>query len=118
MNTSLTVEDPLTEQEVTIHITLPVSKQARSDRAALLSVGVTGQPPVTMQGSFAQIPTLIDQAWAAFGVQAQLAMVQNDKKEDAPVDEPLETAVSPVKATEPQSEVALPDPQPDLSILF
>ena len=114
MNTALTVEDPLAEQEVTIHITLPVGQQTRSERPALLSVGITGQPPVTMQGLFAQIPTLIDQAWAAFGVQTQLAMVHNDKKGDAP----SETAVSPVKATEPQSEVALPDPQPDLSILF
>ena len=118
MNTSLTVEDPLAEQEVTIHITLPVGEQARSERPALLSVGLTGQPPVTMQGSFAQIPTLIDQAWAAFGVQAQLATAQSDKQGKEALIAPSETAVSPVKATQSQSEVALPDPQPDLSILF
>ena len=109
MNTSLTVADPLAEQEVTIHITLPVGKQARSEQLALLSVGISGQPPVTMQGSFAQIPTLIDQAWAAFGVQAQLATAQSDKQGPEALAAPSATAVSPDKEGEPQ---------PDLSILF
>ena len=118
MNTSLTVADPLAEQEVTIHITLPVGQQVRSERPALLSVGIAGQPPVTMQGSFAQIPTLIDQAWAAFGVQAQLSMVQSDKEEDEPTTAPGETAVSLEKEAKSQPNAAPPKPQPDLSILF
>ena len=118
MNTALTVEDPLAEQEVTIHITLPVGQQTRSERSALLSVGITGQPPVTMQGLFAQIPTLIDQAWAAFGVQAQLAMAQSDKEENEPMAASSETAVALEKEAKSQPNAAPPKPQPDLSILF
>lgn len=118
MNTSLTVEDPLTEQEVTIHITLPVGKQARNERPALLSVGIAGQPPITKHGTFAQILELIDQAWAAFGVQAQLATAQSDKQGKEAMDAPSETAVVPEKEAKSQPNAAQSKPQPDLSILF
>ncbi|MCB8980594.1 MAG: hypothetical protein H6657_24555 [Ardenticatenaceae bacterium] len=109
MNRTLTVEDPLADEEVTILITLPVGKQAHSERPALLSVGITGQPPVTMQGTLAQIPTLLDQAWLAFGRQAQMAPNQSDMRAEDPLAAPTETAVSPNTKTEPQ---------PDLSLLF
>ena len=73
MNTNLTVVDPLADQEVTIIITLGATEQSRDQRPALISVGVTEQLPVIRMGLFADIPALINEAWIAFGVQAQMS---------------------------------------------
>ena len=121
MNTILTVDDPLAEQEVTIVITLASGEQARNERLAQVSVGVTGQPPVTRTGTFGQVTTLIDEAWTAFGVQAQVAAAQNAETVSLaaePVGETPDTAISSAQETAPQPHTPAPDPQPDLSFLF
>lgn len=121
MKTTLTVDDPLAEQEVTIVITLAAGEQARDERMALVSVGVTGQPPVTKTGTFGQVAALINQAWTAFGVQAQVAAAQNTEtvgpaeKSDG---ETTDTAVPGAQETTPQPHTPAPEPQPDLSFLF
>ena len=124
MNTPLTVNDPLADQEVTIVITLAAGEQARDERPALVSVGVTGQPPVTSAGTFGQVTTLINQAWMAFGVQAQAAAAQgaatqgNAGQETKSADETTDTAVPSAQETTPQPHAPASKPQPDLSFLF
>jgi len=142
MNTTLTVDDPLADQEVTIVITLAAGKQVRDERLALVSVGVTGQPPVTKTGTFGQTAALINQAWTAFGVQAQVAVAQGaathdaaeqrsagqeTKSADETTDTPApradaasvaEVAAPDAQETTSQPDTAAPDPHPDLSILF
>jgi hypothetical protein len=121
MNTPLTVNDPLADQEVTIVITLAAGKQSRDERLAQVSVGVTGQPPVTKTGPFGQMAALIDQAWTAFGVQAQAATAQDAGavgQTTKPVEEMTATAVPGAQETKPQLHTPAPDPQPDLSFLF
>ena len=73
MDTTLTVDDPLAAQEVSIVITLAAGTQPREERPALVSVGVAEQLPVIKTGTFGDMPTLIDEAWTAFGVRAQVA---------------------------------------------
>ncbi|MCC6606258.1 MAG: hypothetical protein IT327_23830 [Anaerolineae bacterium] len=134
MNRRLTVDDPLAEQEVTIVITLAAGEQARDERMALMSVGVTGQPPVTRIGPFGQVTALIDEAWTAFGVQAQVAAAKSAKATEPttiPAGETTDTparradAASVVEAAVPSAQEATPQPhvpaskpQPDLSFLF
>ena len=121
MNTTLTVNDPLADQEVTIVITLAAGEQARNERLTQVSVGVTGQPPVTRTGIFSQVPALIDEAWTAFGVQVQVAAAQGTEAAGTatkPDGETTDTAVSSAQETTPQRHTPAPDPQPDLSFLF
>ncbi|MCP4427085.1 MAG: hypothetical protein GY803_21570 [Chloroflexi bacterium] len=86
MNATLTVTDPLAEREVSIVITLMLNdnrrlaaegltsgKQPRDERPALVSIGVAGQMPIIKSGVFGSTMELIEEAWLAFGVQAQLA---------------------------------------------
>lgn len=137
MNPNVSFTDPLADQEVTIVITLAVGAQARDERMALMSVGVTGQPPVTQTGPFGQVAALIDQAWTAFGVQAQVAAVQGAgaagpaakpagemtdtpalKADAASVAEAVVAPVPGVQETTPPPHPPAPKPQPDLSFLF
>ena len=124
MNTPLTVNDPLADQEVTIVITLMAGKQSRDERLAQVSVGVTGQPPVTRTGPFGQVAALINQAWMAFGVQAQATAAQgaatqgNAGQATKPAGEMTDTAVPGAQETTPQPQTPAPKPQPDLSFLF
>lgn len=121
MNTNLTVSDPLAEQEVTIVVTLAAGEQVRDERSALVSVGVTGQPPVTRTGTFGQIATLIGKAWTAFGVQAQVTAAQGTEATELATisdgDLP-DTAVPNAEATTPQPYTPVTNTQPDLSFLF
>lgn len=73
MNSSLTVTDPLTEQDVTIIITLAASDVPLAERPLLLSVGVAEQLPVVKTGTFTNLMTQIEEAWTALGVRAQVA---------------------------------------------
>lgn len=73
MNTNLTVDDPLADQEVTIIITLAAGEQLRDERPAMVSLGVAEQLPVIKTGAFGDVPALINEAWTAFGVRAQVA---------------------------------------------
>lgn len=121
MNTSLTVDDPLADQEVTIVITLMAGKQSRDERLAQVSVGVTGQLPVTRTGTFGQVAALINQAWTAFSVQAQAAAAQGAETVDPaaePAGETPDTAVPGAQETKPQLHTPASEPHPDLSFLF
>lgn len=121
MNTTLTVNDPLADQEVAIVITLAAGEQARDERLAQVSVGVTGQPPVTKTGRFSQVTALIDEAWTAFSVQAQVAAAQGTGAAGTatkPAGETPDTAVPGAQETAPQPHTPAPAPQPDLSFLF
>ena len=119
MNTTLTVNDPLADQEVAIVITLAAGEQARDERLAQVSVGVTGQPPVTRIGPFGQVAALINQAWMAFGVQAQVAATQGSAgQETRSAGETTDTAAPGTQETTPQPHTPAPESQPDLSFLF
>jgi hypothetical protein len=135
MNTQLTVNDPLADQEVTIVITLTAGEQARNERLAQVSVGVTGQAPVSKTGTFGQMAALIDQAWTAFGVQAQATAAQGagaagqaTKPDGEVADMPAlradaasvveVVAVPGAQETTPQPHTSAPNSQPDLSFLF
>ncbi|NHZ72835.1 MAG: hypothetical protein GWP17_07105 [Aquificales bacterium] len=110
MKTILTVEDPLEGQAVTIIITLPVNQHARDARPALVSVRVADQMPVIKTGLFGNIAGLIDEAWTAFGVQAEVAKAaQKGKKEAAKT---VETAVAPELITEASTETEADAPVP------
>jgi hypothetical protein len=89
MNTPLTVSDPLVGQEVTIVVTLSAGDRPRDERPILVSLGVTGQPPIIKTGLFADAPSLIDEAWNAFGVRAQVASAIPTEPEIVAVDEEL-----------------------------
>ncbi len=78
MNTTLTVDDPLADQEVTIIVTLAASECPREERPAMVSVGIVEQWPVIKTGTFGDVPTLINEAWTAFGVWAQVAEAAAD----------------------------------------
>ena len=73
MNSNLSVTDPLAEQDVTIIITLAASDAPLAERPLLLSVGVAEQLPVVKTGAFANLTPLIEEAWTALGVRAQIA---------------------------------------------
>jgi len=73
MNKNLTVADPLADREVTIIITLAAGGLHRDERSAMISLGVAAQLPVIKTGMFGDVPALINEAWTAFGVRAQVA---------------------------------------------
>jgi len=124
MNTTLTVDDPLADQEVTIVITLAAGEQARDERPAQVSVGVTGQPPVTRTGTFGQVTTLINEAWTAFGVLTQVAVAQGAAtqgsagQETKSAGETTDTAAPDPQKTTSQRHAPASNAQPDLSFLF
>ena len=72
MNSNLTVTDPLAEQDVTIIVTLAASDAPLAERPLLLSVGVAEQLPVVKTGAFASLVPMIEEAWTALGVRAQV----------------------------------------------
>lgn len=78
MNTNLTVADPLAGQEVTIIITLVATECPHEERPTMVSVGVAEQLPVIKTGIFGDMPALINEAWTAFGVRAQVAEATSD----------------------------------------
>ncbi len=73
MNPPLSITDPLANQAVTIIITLAANDAPLAERPLLLSVGVAEQLPVVKTGAFAKLVSLIEEAWTAFGVRAQVA---------------------------------------------
>jgi len=102
MKTNLTVTDPLEGQAVTIIITLPAEQQARDERPALVSVGVAKQMPVIRTGPFGNIANLIEEAWTAFGVQAEVMKAAQKAKEETA--QTAETAVAPEIVAEAGTE--------------
>lgn len=107
MNTNLTVTDPLADQEVTIIITLAATEQSRDQRPVLISVGVAEQLPVIKTGLFTDMPALINEAWIAFGVQAQMS--EAAQAVETVAEEQL-VATADIDDDEP-----VPAPQPHLS---
>ena len=89
MNAPLTVDDPLTGQEVTIVVTLPAGDGPRDERPVLVSLGVAGQLPIVKTGTFADALDLINEAWTAFGVRAQVAGAAPAERETETADEEL-----------------------------
>lgn len=80
MNSNLTVTDPLAGQAVTIVITVVAGEQPRGERPALVSVGAADRPPTLTAGHFGRLPSLIDTAWDAYGLQAQLATAAGEQE--------------------------------------
>ena len=119
MNATLTVDDPLAAQEVSIVITLVASSQPREERPALVSVGVAEQMPVIKTGVFGNMPALIHEAWTAFGVRAQVAGAGSGV-ETVTEEEVVATASTgddePVPA--PPASLAAPKPQAKNLSLF
>jgi hypothetical protein len=107
MNATLTVDDPLVGQEVTIVVTLPAGDGPRDKRPILVSLGVTGQPPIIKTGAFADAPDLMNEAWTAFGVRAQVAGAAPSELETETADEELVAT-----AAVPQEPPALPEKPP------
>ena len=118
MNTDLTLNDPLSNSEVTIIVTLAADKRPRDERPVMVSVGVAAQSPVIHTGIFADLPAIFHRAWTAFGVQAQVA---STKAEEEPAAEQLvATAViqSDNAAPLPQANLGTPKPQASNLSLF
>ena len=80
MNTTLVVEDPLAGREATLVITLAASHHPRDERPVLVSVGAAEQLPVLKTGRFGELSHLIDEAWTAFGLRAQVAAAMPESK--------------------------------------
>ncbi|MCP5011047.1 MAG: hypothetical protein GY942_13780 [Aestuariibacter sp.] len=119
MNTNLTVTDPLAEQEVTIIITFPASTQPRDERPVLISVGVAEQLPMTKTGKFGEMATLIDEAWTAFSVRAQVT--ESVQEGEAVTEEQLLATASAdddMSVPIPQPHQAAPKPQAKNLSLF
>ena len=63
----LTVQDPLNDKTVIINIQIKPDSKKRDQRTALVTVGVSGEVPIMLNGPFGQLNQLIDQAWRSFG---------------------------------------------------
>ncbi|NKQ35207.1 MAG: hypothetical protein HF973_06260 [Chloroflexi bacterium] len=111
MNTTLTVDDPLADQEATIVITLAASAQPRDERPALISVGVAEQLPVIKTGVFGDMPALIHEAWTAFGVRAQVAEAASEG-ETVAEEQVVATASTDDDEPAPMSQPSLSTPKP------
>ena len=113
---NFTLTDPLANEEITILITFTAADLPRPNRPILVSVGRTNQPPIIKTGSFNQLSDLIDQAWHAFGVRAELATAQATTTIEAEIIAEVEvTAVPPATNSEPQTATlpsVAPPPKP------
>ncbi|MFZ1398475.1 MAG: hypothetical protein WAS33_16345 [Candidatus Promineifilaceae bacterium] len=125
MLSPLSIDDPLSNQAVTIIITLPASEQPREERPCLVSVGEAEKLPLSRTGLFANLTTLIDAAWTALGVREATAVrtdttefpqnesIDSDEEELAAV--PATVAglppVPPAQPARPSTPVAQPKMQ-------
>ena len=105
MHSPLSIEDPLSNQAVTIIITLPPSEQPREERPCLVSVGQPEKLPLSRSGPFADIAALINTAWTALGVREATAV----RTEPAvlPPNEPADPEEEAL-ASMPTTDAALP----------
>ena len=121
MNSNLTVTDPLAEQDVTIIITLAASDAPLAERPLLLSVGVAEQLPVVKTGAFANLVPMIEEAWTAMGVRAQVAGAAIEEEtiaeEQTTAPDTVATAESDYHETSPPS-LSAPQPQAKNLSLF
>jgi hypothetical protein len=117
MNASLSVEDPLADVPVTIVIQLPAGREPQAERAALLALGVEGEPPVFKCGRLANVAALVEQAWLEYGLRRELA-VALVKPGDGEVVEAAEAVVRPGIEPVPSRLAQPPRPQPQNLSLF
>ena len=66
----LTVQDPLNDKTVIINVQVKPDSKKRDQRTALVTVGVSGEVPIMLNGPFDQLNQLIDKAWRSFGQSA------------------------------------------------
>lgn len=118
MNKTLTINDPLAEQEVTIIITLAASEHPREERPVMVSVGVAAQMPVIRAGVFGDAPALIHEAWTAFGVRAQAAAVPAAEGETEAAEQVVATVTVDNDEPAPPPNLSLPKPQAKNLSLF
>ncbi|MFW5943521.1 MAG: hypothetical protein ACOC9V_06625 [Chloroflexota bacterium] len=134
MNTQisdLTVTDPLAEQEVTIVVRALPDNVQRPARTALVSVGMSGQPPVFVSGVLEDVADLIRQAWLAYGAQAEVRQAAVEDVGRTDVETVAEAAVGEAdgsggdetppaapKQLQPAIRTDLPKPQPQNLSLF
>jgi hypothetical protein len=111
MNTTLSVEDPLADKEVTIIITVAASEQPRDQRPAMVSLGVAEQLPVIKTGAFDDVSALINEAWAAFGVRLQVAEAASES-ETVTQEQVVATASTEENEPVPTPSPALSAPKP------
>ena len=117
MKTNLVITDPLAGQEVSIMMTVAAGEAGadlpRDKRPFLLSVGVAGQMPISRSGTFGDMPTLINEAWTAFGVRAQVSEQAAETTVSQPIAEELvaEAVVTPISdADTPSPTVSVTKP--------
>ena len=85
----LTVQDPLNDKTVIINVQIKPDSKKRDQRTALVTVGVSGQVPIMLNGPFGQLNQLIDQAWRSFAqsaadANAAITEVQAPKQAEQP----------------------------------
>jgi len=116
MKTNLIVTDPLAGQEVSIMVTVDVCEDGevclpRDERPSLLSVGVAGQMPISRSGTFGDMPALINEAWTAFGVRAEMetraVKTATSTQLSTGTSTQLSTGVDPIAAEEIVAEAAV-----------
>jgi hypothetical protein len=121
MTSNLTITDPLAEQDVTIIITLAANDAPLAERPLLLSVGVTEQLPVVKTGTFVNLMPLIEEAWTALGVRAQVAGAAVDEETIAEEQMAASDTVatdSPETPSPSPSSLSAPQPQAKNLSLF
>jgi len=116
----LTVTDPLADQEVAVVVRILPDNVQRPARTALVSVGVSGQPPVFVSGVLDDVAGLIRQAWLAYGVRADVRQPNAEESAVADAETVAEAVVdngggeeeaSPAAPAQPQAPPARPQPQ-------
>ena len=84
----LTVQDPLSDKTVIINVQIKPDSKKRDQRTALVTVGVSGQVPIMLNGPFGQLNQLIDKAWRSFGekdiANTTITEVQAPKQAEQP----------------------------------
>jgi len=120
MNPAIAIIDSLTNQEVTIIVTLPPDEGPREERPALVSLGVAEQAPVVKTGTLADLPALIQDAWTAYGVRVQLASTkpEADTAAEEQVVDSAGIEDDDNSAPTPQAALTAPKPQAKNLSLF
>lgn len=103
MTTPLSVQDPLTNQQVIIVITAVPQDVPCEERPILLSLGVASSAPTTRNGRLGDVFSLLQSAWAEFGRRETQAV---KTAEPIPTAEPVTLVTTPVM-TPPKPKLSL-----------